>query len=197
MENKPEKEGSLLLGGKTKFFEDQKLETHDLPNFLIVYLTKTPNFGVHALPSMSTPTLSLDPTQDDHSSSIDLIKNVEPFSSLSLFSVSLSTCSCQKRPFFFFLFSIHLSYLCGPRCATCPFQSRVHFCPKMIYLFSVQFILNEFSSSHFVTSEIFIKISSLESLATHHPENHKKFQLSKNSTKLFWFTRFRKKNPTA
>ena len=41
--------------------------------------------------------------------------------------------------------------------------------------FLVQIFLNELSSSHFPTSEIFVKILSLESLATHHPENHKKF----------------------
>ena len=47
------------------------------------------------------------------------------------------------------------------------------FLPKTIYLFSIQFILNELSSSHFLTSEIFLKISSLESLMTYHPENRK------------------------
>ena len=45
--------------------------------------------------------------------------------------------------------------------------------PRTIYLFSIQFILNELSSSHFPTSETFVKISSLESLATYHPENRK------------------------
>ena len=60
--------------------------------------------------------------------------------------------------FFFFQFSIYPSLI------------RVCLCPETIYLFSVQFILNELSSSHFLTFEIFIKISSLESLATSHPE---------------------------
>ena len=39
-------------------------------------------------------------------------------------------------------------------------------------LFSIQFILNELNSSYFLTPEILIKISSLESLVTHHPEKH-------------------------
>ena len=55
----------------------------------------------------------------------------------------------------------------------CPSLIRVRFYPETIYLFSVQFILNELSSSNFLTSEIFVKISSLESLATYHPENRK------------------------
>ena len=62
---------------------------------------------------------------------------------------------------------------------------RVRFCPETIYLFSIHFILNELSSSHFPTSEIFIKISSLKLLTTYHPENLKIFRLSQNSTKLF------------
>ena len=50
---------------------------------------------------------------------------------------------------------------------------QVRFCPETIYFFLVQVILNELSSSHFLTSDIFVKISSLESLATYHPENRK------------------------
>ena len=70
------------------------------------------------------------------------------------------------------------------------------FTPKQFNFFSVQFILNELSSSHFLISEIFIKISSLKSLATYHPENHKVFRLSPNSTKLLWVTRLRDRNLT-
>ena len=55
----------------------------------------------------------------------------------------------------------------------CPSLIRVCFFLETIYFFPIQFILNELSSSHFLTSEIFIKISSLESLTTYHPENHK------------------------
>ena len=56
------------------------------------------------------------------------------------------------------------------------FSFRSVFIPK-IYLFLVHFILNELSSSHFLTFEIFIKISSLKSLATYHPENPKNIPL--------------------
>ena len=41
------------------------------------------------------------------------------------------------------------------------------------------------------------KISSLELLATYHPENRKNFRLSQNSTKLFWVARFGETNLTA
>ena len=59
------------------------------------------------------------------------------------------------------LFWIHGSY----------YFSRIRFYPEIIYFFSVHFILNELSPSHFLTSEIFIKISYLKSLAIYHPEN--------------------------
>ena len=62
---------------------------------------------------------------------------------------------------------------------------RIRFCPEKIYFFSVHFILNELNPSHFLTYEIFVKISSLKSLMTYHPENRKIFRLSQNSTKLF------------
>ena len=55
----------------------------------------------------------------------------------------------------------------------CPSLIRVRFFPEKFYFFSVQFILNELSSSHFLTSEIFVKISSLKSLMTYHLENRK------------------------
>ena len=57
--------------------------------------------------------------------------------------------------------------------------------PKKNYLFSVHFILNERSLSHFPNFEIFVKISSLKSLMAYHPENRKIFHFSHNSTKLF------------
>ena len=62
--------------------------------------------------------------------------------------------------FFLFLSCVHLSFW------------SVSALKKFIY-FSVQFILNEFSSNHFLTFKIFVKISSLKSLATYHPENCK------------------------
>ena len=69
--------------------------------------------------------------------------------------------------------------------------------PKQFIFFSVHFILNEFSPSHLLTFEIFVKILSLKSLVTYHPENRKIFRLSHNSTKLFWVTKFRETNLTA
>ena len=64
---------------------------------------------------------------------------------------------------------------------TCP----VHLCPETIYFFSVQFILNELNSSYFLTPEILVKISSMESLGTHYSETRKKFRLSQNLSKFF------------
>ena len=55
----------------------------------------------------------------------------------------------------------------------CPSLIQVCFLPEIIYFFLVHFILNELSSSHFLTSQISVKISSLESLTTYHPENRK------------------------
>ena len=75
-------------------------------------------------------------------------------------------------PFFFFYFYVFfliiIIWIHGSYCLV-----RVRFCPETIYLFSVHFILNELSSSHFLTFEIFVKISSLKSMATYHPENRK------------------------
>ena len=62
---------------------------------------------------------------------------------------------------------------------------RVCFYSETIYFFSVHFILNELSASHFLTSEIFVKILSLKSLTTYYLENRKIFRLSQNLTKLF------------
>ena len=69
---------------------------------------------------------------------------------------------------FFFLIWTHESH-----CAMCPPLIWICFCPEKIYSSSVQLILTKLSSSHFLTSEIFVKISSLESLATYHSENRK------------------------
>ena len=73
---------------------------------------------------------------------------------------------------------------------------QVRFCPEIIYFFLVHFILNEFSPSHFPTSEIFVKISSLELLTTYHPKNRKNFRLSQNLMKFFWVNRFSETNLT-
>ena len=88
-------------------------------------------------------------------------------------------------PFFcFFLFFLYVSI------------SNSGMFPKTIYFFSVQFILNEISLSHFPTSNIFVKISSLKSLAIITQKIVKIFQLSQNSTKFFRVTRFRETNLT-
>ena len=74
--------------------------------------------------------------------------------------------------------------------------NRVHFYSKTIYFFSVQFILNERSSSHFMSSEIFVKISSLKSLMAYHLENRKNIPLVSEFDELFWVTRFLETNFT-
>ena len=126
---------------------------------------------------MRRPTLPFAPTKTYGPISINLREKLELLSLKLFFSLLLRTLSVSSFfyflfflsfPFFFFLIWIH-----GSHCAMCSSLIRVRFYPETIYLFSVQFILNELSSSHFPTSEIFIKISSLESLATYHPENRK------------------------
>ena len=74
---------------------------------------------------------------------------------------------------------------------------RVRFYHENFYFFSVHFSLNELRPNHFPTFEIFVKISSQNSLTAYHPENRKIFCLSQNSTKLFWVIRFRETNLTA
>ena len=73
---------------------------------------------------------------------------------------------------------------------------RVRFYLETIYLFLIQFILNELSSSRFLTSEIFVKISSLKSLTTYHPKNRKIFRLSRNLMKFDMVARFPETNST-
>ena len=82
--------------------------------------------------------------------------------------------------FFFKKIWIH-----GSHCAMCPSLIQVCFYLETIYFFSIQFILNELSSSHFLTSEIFVKISSLESLATYHSENRKNIPTISEFDKTF------------
>ena len=59
----------------------------------------------------------------------------------------------------------------------CPSLIRVRFYLETIYFFSVQFSLNELNTNHFLIFEIFVKISSLKSLATYHSENRKKIPI--------------------
>ena len=96
--------------------------------------------------------------------------------SLSLSSHVLPLPSHLLLPFNFSLFFIFILFFYSyyyylDTCSYCLIQVR--FYPETIYLFSVHFILNELSSSHFLTFEIFVKISSLKSLATYHPKNRK------------------------
>ena len=67
----------------------------------------------------------------------------------------------------------------------CASLIRVRFCNETIYLFSVQFIFNELSSSHFLTFEIFVKILSLESLANYHSETRKKILIVSEFDEIF------------
>ena len=96
-------------------------------------------------------------------------------------------------PFFIFIFFL-LLLLFGYIAYITLFESVS--APNFFYFFSIQFILIELNSNHFLTFEIFVKISSLKSLATNHPEIRKIFRLSQNSTKHFWVTRFRETNLT-
>ena len=134
---------------------------------------------------MRGSTLPFAPTKTYGPISVDLRekqkkKKISPF--LSSRSNSLRNPLCR------FVFILFLFF------AMCPSGS---FYPETIYLFYVQFILNELSSIHFLTSKIFVKISSLESWRLISQKLVKKFQLFQNSTKFFWVTRFRETNLTA
>ena len=112
--------------------------------------------------------------------------------SLSVPHVRCSAKMAFSSFLFDFFFIILLFNIRGSYCFI-----RVRFCPETIYLFSVHLILNKLNPNHFLTSEIFLKILSLKSLATYHPENRKIFRMSQNSMKLLWVTRFRETNLTA
>ena len=64
----------------TSWSEDETFwrpETHDLPELPLESLTKILDFGVHRLPSMSTPTLSLGPTETEPPIAVNLREKVE------------------------------------------------------------------------------------------------------------------------
>ena len=117
-------------------------------------------------------TLSFGPTKTHGPIFVDLKEKHQnfffPFSlslrSLSLFSVySLPfDLPFSFYPFFYTWFTFHHVSI-----------SHSGSCLEIVYFFSVQFLLNELSSSHFLISEIFVKISSLKSLTTYHLENCK------------------------
>ena len=106
------------------------------------------------------------------------------------FSVSLHS-HALPSPFLFFYLTFPISFfsfiiiiiIIWINSSYCLIRIRLY--PEKIYFFSVHFILNELSSSHFLISKIFVKISFLESLTNYHPENRKKFHLSQNSKKCF------------
>ena len=92
---------------------------------------------------------------------------------------------------FFLYFWIHDSHY-----AMCLSFIRVRFYPKTIYLFSVQFILNELRSSHsdFRDFRKNLVPGVTDDLSPRKIINI--FRLSHNSMKLFRFTGFREMNPT-
>ena len=118
---------------------------------------------------MHGSTLPFAPTKTHGPISVDLR---DKFLSLLFSSFSLFLAHSSIH-FFLSFFSFPFDFLSFFFLNMCPSLILIRFYPKIIYLFSIQFILNELNSSHFLTSEIFVKISSLKSLATYHLENRK------------------------
>ena len=75
----------------------------------------------------------------------------------------------------------------SPFFSMCLSLIQVRFCPETIYLFSIQFILNELNSRDFLTFEIFVKISSLKSLATYPSKTHKKILIVSKFNEIFLY----------
>ena len=126
-------------------------------------------------------------SRSDHPISVDRKKKARTsLSSLSHLHAHCPSVSSSSSSFSFhltlFFYSFYPFFL---YMAQCPSLIQVRFYPEIIYFFSVQFSLNELSSSHFLTSEIFVKISSLESLTTHHPENSKNIPTVSEFNKTF------------
>ena len=148
---------------------------------------------------MRGPTLPFALTRTYGPISIDLIEKRKTFFFfLSLSPLTLCLFSRLSSPsflyfpslFFFLFFSflylfLFLFWTHGSHCTMCPSLIQVRFYLETIYFFSVQFILTELISINFLTSEIFVKISSLKSLATYHSENHKNIPIVSDLTKLF------------
>ena len=127
---------------------------------------------------MRGPTLPFATTKTYGPISIDLRekrRKKKIFFSLSLYMLSPTPPTVVFFFFFFYFyvfFSIIIIWIYDSN-----WLIGVHFCPETIYFFSIQFILNELSSSHFLTYEIFVKISSLKSFTAYHPENRKNILL--------------------
>ena len=127
---------------------------------------------------MCVPIFPFALTKTYNPNSVDLReKFFSPYPSLLSLSLFLAHHLCRKclLPFCLLFFSFYLTFLFYFNfLIMCPSLIWVRFCPETIYLFSVQFILHELSSSHLLTSEIFVKITPLESLVTFHLETRKK-----------------------
>ena len=138
---------------------------------------------------MRESTLSLTPTKTYDPISVNLKEKQIFFSFLSLFMFSLSSCFLLTVPSFYLLsfdFLFFIFCFCFLFFFTmCASLIRIRFYPKTIYLFSVQFSLNEFSPNNFLTSKIFVKILSLESLSTYHLENRKKIPIVSELYEIF------------
>ena len=124
---------------------------------------------------MRGPTLPFTPTKTYDSISVDLKEKQRNKKKKKNISLSLSLSIPYVRPLLpflilslFFSIIIIIIWIYDSYCL-----NRVSFYSETIYFFSVQFILNELSSSHFLTSNIFIKILSLNSLMAYHLENRK------------------------
>ena len=102
-------------------------------------------------------------------------KEKKTFLPLSFSSRSLSPAAFLLS-FVFFIFSFFLLLLLLFWIYGSYYFIRIRLYSKIIF-FLVHFILNKLSPSHFLTSKIFVKISSLKSLTTYHPENRKNISL--------------------
>ena len=114
---------------------------------------------------MRGPTLPFAPRKTYDPISVNLREKIELIS-LEIFLFPLTHTSPSPPLIFFlltflffFFFSIYPFFfnfwMHSSHCAMCPFLIRVCFFPETIYFSSIQFILNELSSSHFLTYEIF------------------------------------------
>ena len=128
---------------------------------------------------MRGPTLPFAPTKTYDPIFIDIKENRRKKKKISSISILALPFLPKSPPFDFYLFISDFFF------TMCLSLIRVRFCPEEIYLFSIQFILNELRSSHFLTSEIFVKISSLESLATYHLETRKKVLIVSEFDEIF------------
>ena len=139
---------------------------------------ETPRFCYSHVALDAWPTLPFAPIKTYSPISVNLKEKLELLSLKFFFSLLSRTLSISSflflLTFLFFFLSFFLSFfdiwliLCHVS-----ISHLVRFFPEKIYFFSVQFILNKLSSSHFLTFEIFVKISSLKSLTTYHLENCK------------------------